>query len=154
MEFKKIVLTTDLSENADAAVPYAVQFAKMSKGTIYLVSILEDVVYYGRMAATEGVIPVEWMEASRNDREMRLKLKAEDLAKKEGVNVIGVMRQGHAANEIIKFAHEEHADCVVISTHGNTGLSHFIFGSVAERVVRMCDCPVLTVRPAKHARPK
>jgi nucleotide-binding universal stress UspA family protein len=152
MEFKKIVLTTDLSENADAAVPYAVQFAKMNKGTIYLLSILEDVVYYGRAAGGEGVLPVEWIEASRIDRQTRVKAKAEELAKKEGINVVGVMRQGHPANEIIQFAHEEHADCVVISTHGHTGLSHFIFGSVAERVVRQCNSPVLTIRPKKHVR--
>jgi universal stress protein A len=152
MEFKKIVLTTDLSENAEAAVPYAVQLAKISRGTIYLLSVVEDMVYYGNPAATEGVFPVEWMVANRRDREVRLKTKAEELSKKEGLKVVDVLRQGHAANEIINFAKDEHADCVVISTHGHTGLSHFIFGSVAERVVRMCDCPVLSVRPAKHVQ--
>jgi len=149
MEFNKIVLTTDLSENAEAAVPYALQLAKIGNGIIYLLSVFEDTVYLNP-PGTEGTFPIDWVIAARQDRERRLKAKAEELSKKTGVKVVDIFRQGHPANEIIKFAKQEHADCVVISTHGHTGLSHFIFGSVAERVVRTCDSPVLTIRP-KHA---
>ncbi len=152
MEFKKIILTTDLSENADAAVPYAVQLAKISNGTIYLMSVMEDMTYYANLLATESMVSVEWLEASRRHYAVRLREKAEKLANESGVKVVDVLRQGHAANEIIDFAKKDHADCVVIATHGRTGLAHFMFGSVAERVVRMCDCPVLSVRPEKHAQ--
>jgi nucleotide-binding universal stress UspA family protein len=52
---------------------------------------------------------------------------------------------GHVANTIVEYAKTIQADLVVMGTHGRTGLAHFIIGSVAERVVRLAPCPVLTV---------
>ncbi|HYF47881.1 MAG TPA: universal stress protein [Planctomycetota bacterium] len=147
ISFKKIVLTTDLSDNANVAAPYAVELAKKWGGQISLVHVVEDVVYYANPAATEGIVPVEWMVANRKDREMQLKLRAEELAKKDGVTVKDVLLQGHAANAVVDYLKKEKADCVVIATHGRTGLSHLIMGSVAERIVRLSPCPVLSIRP-------
>jgi len=52
---------------------------------------------------------------------------------------------GDPATEIVSMAKEEKADLVVLPTHGRTGLSHIFFGSVAEKVVRHAECPVLTL---------
>lgn len=52
---------------------------------------------------------------------------------------------GDPATEIVRLAKEEKADLVVLPTHGRTGLSHVFFGSVAEKVVRHAECPVLTL---------
>jgi len=147
VSFKTIVLTTDLSDNADAAVPYAVELAKKWGGEIRLVHVVEDAVYYANPAATEGMVPVEWMVANRKSREMQLKDLAAKLASKENIAVKDVLLQGHAANVIVDYAKMENADCIVIATHGRTGLSHFLFGSVAERVVRLSLIPVLSIRP-------
>ena len=148
VSFKKIVVTTDLSENADAALPYALELARKWGGELRLVHVLEDVVYYANPAAAEGMVPVEWMVANRKDREAQLRQRAENLAKKENVTVKDVLLQGHAANAIVDYVKTEKADCVVIATHGRTGLTHFLFGSVAERVLRLSPAPVLSVRPA------
>ena len=51
---------------------------------------------------------------------------------------------------IIHAAREGRADLVVMGTHGRSGLSHVLIGSVAERVVQLCSCPVLTVRRPEH----
>ncbi|MCM2333557.1 MAG: universal stress protein, partial [Anaeromyxobacteraceae bacterium] len=56
---------------------------------------------------------------------------------------------GEPAYEIISYAKEKGIDLVVVGTHGRTGLTHALMGSVAERVVRKAPCPVLTVRPPK-----
>ena len=48
---------------------------------------------------------------------------------------------------IVETAEAEHVDLLVMATHGRTGLSHLLIGSVAERVVRTAPCPVLTIRP-------
>jgi len=53
---------------------------------------------------------------------------------------------GDAANEIVGTAADEHADLIVIATHGLTGWRRFMFGSVAEKVVRLAQCPVLTIQ--------
>ena len=56
---------------------------------------------------------------------------------------------GEPAYEIVSYAKEKAVDLVVVGTHGRTGLTHALMGSVAERVVRKAPCPVLTVRPPK-----
>jgi nucleotide-binding universal stress UspA family protein len=60
---------------------------------------------------------------------------------------------GEAADEIIQISEEIKADIIVIATHGQTGWRHLVFGSVAERVVRLAHCPVLTIR-APHEQVK
>ena len=56
--------------------------------------------------------------------------------------VVGVPSQ-----TITETAAAEHVDLIVMATHGRTGFSHLVMGSVAERVVRTAPCPVLTLRP-------
>jgi nucleotide-binding universal stress UspA family protein len=53
---------------------------------------------------------------------------------------------GRPADTIVRLAREYHADLIVMGTHGRTGLEHMVMGSVAEKVVRLAPCPVLTVK--------
>ncbi|HEY3320953.1 MAG TPA: universal stress protein [Planctomycetota bacterium] len=149
IDFKNIVLTTDLSDNAAAAAPYAMEMARRFGGTIHLVSIFDDSLFYASPAAADGtaIDPAEWMSISFQERERTLATLAESLAKEAGVPVKLVLRRGHAATEIVNVAKDVNADCVIIATHGRTGLAHFLFGSVVERIVRFCPCPVLSIRP-------
>ena len=59
-------------------------------------------------------------------------------------------RFGHAVDGITLAAKDFDVDLIVIATHGHTGLKHLLLGSVAERVVRLAPCPVLTVREREH----
>jgi nucleotide-binding universal stress UspA family protein len=56
--------------------------------------------------------------------------------------------QGAVAPEIVDYAKQGDYDLIVIGTHGHTGLKHALLGSVAERVVRLAPCPVLSLRVA------
>jgi nucleotide-binding universal stress UspA family protein len=59
---------------------------------------------------------------------------------------------GDPAHAVVRLAKDENVDMIVIGTHGRTGLSRMLMGSVAEAIVRRAECPVLTYkRPAKHA---
>jgi nucleotide-binding universal stress UspA family protein len=58
---------------------------------------------------------------------------------------------GTAADDIVRVADEEHADLIVIGTHGRTGLMRVLMGSVAESVMRLATCPVLTIKQAQKA---
>ena len=53
---------------------------------------------------------------------------------------------GDPIGEIVRLAEQEHVDMIVMGTHGRTGLSRLLMGSVAEAVVRRADCPVLVVK--------
>ncbi len=54
------------------------------------------------------------------------------------------------AQAIVDYAKETHADVIVVGTHGRSGVSRLLMGSVAETVVRTAPCPVLVVRPREH----
>jgi nucleotide-binding universal stress UspA family protein len=63
------------------------------------------------------------------------------------VEVTRSVNMGVPSQRIVETATAEQVDPIVMATHGRTGLSHLVLGSVAERVVRMAPCPVLTIRP-------
>ena len=146
VQLKTILLTTDFSENAGAAVPYAIELARKFSGCINLVHVFEDSNIAVKLPG-EGAIALDWLSAVRIERKVRLTALAEEIAKTEKVDVVPIFLQGTAASEILNAAKANHADCVVIATHGRTGFAHFLFGSIAERVVQLSPCPVLTVRP-------
>ena len=62
------------------------------------------------------------------------------------------MRWGSPVEAIVDYASEKKIELIVIATHGRTGLSHVLLGSVAERIVREAPCPVLTIRDSRARR--
>jgi nucleotide-binding universal stress UspA family protein len=64
------------------------------------------------------------------------------------VRVAGLLRDGIVPEQIVKVARARHAEMIVMGTHGRTGLSRMLVGSVASRVVTQASCPVMTVRAA------
>jgi nucleotide-binding universal stress UspA family protein len=85
------------------------------------------------------------MDAEKHLRDVREQLVPPD------VKVRTMVGHGTAADEIVAIADREGADLIVISTHGSTGIERLMFGSVTERVVRLANCPVLTVRQKQKA---
>jgi nucleotide-binding universal stress UspA family protein len=69
---------------------------------------------------------------------------------KKGLEVEIIHKVGIPFVEIIRAAKEKKTDLIVMATHGRSGLSHILFGSVAEKVVRKSTCPVLSIRPREH----
>jgi nucleotide-binding universal stress UspA family protein len=149
IQFKTILVTTDLSENANAAIPYAVALARAFGAKIRLLLVLEDNLYIPVDSAM--LPPVQWMIHEHTEMEERLAKLAKELSAREGLAVETVVLHGQPHTEIIKQAQDHQADCIVMATHGRTGFSHLAFGSVAERVVRSSLCPVFTVRPVEKA---
>jgi nucleotide-binding universal stress UspA family protein len=74
---------------------------------------------------------------------------AATLAHLSGDDVIGQVLIGQAPKKIVEYAADHDVDVIVMGTHGRHGIAHLLMGSVAERVVRIAPCPVLTVRAAK-----
>ena len=68
--------------------------------------------------------------------------------KSEGISAKGVTPRGKADEEILKYAEKNNVDLIIMSTHGRSGLARWVFGSVAEKVLRAATCPVMIVRPA------
>lgn len=149
MSFKNLVLTTDLSENAKAATPYAVELAKKFGGSISLVSVFEEPTLAASLSDGLLIGISDWVREAHDQQAKALNEMAETISSTEKVKVVATLLRGNPAAKVIEFAKNHEADCIVIATHGRTGLSHALHGSVAERIVRMSFCPVLSVRPAK-----
>lgn len=140
--FESIVVPTDFSENAKASLPFATALAKQFNGKIKLVHVFEEM----RILGLHGQDVFErFMVGERIARESKLKEIADSLTI-QGIETKYCIVEGYPPTEILSVAKAVNADCIVIATHGRTGLAHTFLGSVAERVVRLSHCPVLTVR--------
>lgn len=144
--FKTILLTTDFSAYSDAAIPYAGELARDFQGKIRLLHVFDDVPLSAGFSP-DVYVPFDWLEAARKERIARLSVLADKIRLDERVEVETNMRDGIARQAILDEAKACQADCIVIATHGRTGIPHFLFGSVAEHIVRLSPCPVMTVRP-------
>lgn len=120
---REILLATDFSESADAAGRIARDYAR-------------------RFGARLHVIHVVWAGADPTPRPLLERIE-EDLGSE--VPVIAVVRSGSPAAQIVKYAEEKGVDLIVVGTHGRTGVTRALLGSVAEQVVRTAPCPVLAV---------
>lgn len=150
---KKILAPTDLSELSRDGVRHALELGAREGAEVIVynvVGIYEAVPYYG---LEDGYVPDETPTVAELADEHRRRLAAflekyfAELAQQVRIRpeiAIGVPYQA-----IVDKAATEKADLIVMSTHGRTGLLHALIGSVAEKVVRLAACPVLTVRPPK-----
>jgi nucleotide-binding universal stress UspA family protein len=147
LEIKTILAPTDFSETSEEAVEVAVEFARRFSAEIVLFHVYQLPAYVfpdGLMpVAPELLQEVERSIASELDR-LTVRIAA------RGVQVSHATSMGPTHTEIVRKAETIKADLVVMGTHGRSGISHALMGSVAEKVVRKAPCPVLTVRPARQ----
>jgi glycine betaine transporter len=140
-----ILVPVDFSTHADQAFGYAKTIAQRFGAKLSLVHVVEDPFVTGAWNA-EMYVPdvaelLEGLIANAEQRLAALKQSAAAL----GLAVDTLVLSGRPAHAIIEHAKEGGFDLIVMGTHGRTGLSHAVIGSVAERVVRKAPCPVLIV---------
>jgi nucleotide-binding universal stress UspA family protein len=99
------------------------------------------------------VSPVKLLEEQRRAAKAELADLAARLAKR-GVKVRTLLREGTPHRAIVDAAKQPGTDLIVMGTHGRTGMSRLLLGSVAELVIRHAPCPVLTVRGGKPRKPR
>ena len=138
MKYDKILFATDFSPASDAALKYATSLARDSGAKLLIVHVEEMPMPYvgGEMYFS----PPEYPNPEIG-RMLEAVIPPDSNVRYEHKLVLGT-----AADDIVRIAGEEHADLIVIGTHGRTGLRHVLMGSVAESVVRGAKCPVVTLR--------
>jgi nucleotide-binding universal stress UspA family protein len=142
---KNILVPTDFSEPSDAALTYGRDLARTFGARLHVLHVVDDLVV---RFATEGSLAMlpELQTQLENDTRARLQalVTDEDRTTLEARAVL--VTSTHAADTIVQYASEHAIDLIITGTHGRRALAHLFLGSVAERVVRMAPCPVLTVR--------
>jgi universal stress protein A len=148
---KKILVTTDLSNHSRAAFEHAFSLGLLYGANISLVHVANDA---PPLAALYGMHGGDQLLHEQIEIAALSKLEefvAKNIGSEKRVKL--VVRTGDPATEIVNVAAEEHADLIVMATHGWTGFKHLVLGSVAETVVRRSTVPVLTVKPPNTDEP-
>jgi nucleotide-binding universal stress UspA family protein len=147
----KILVPVDFSPHAERAFHYAKTLAHRLGATLALLHVVEDPFVTGAWSPEVYVPNVpELLENLISGAERQLATLKESSAAL-GLTAETAVITGRPANAIVEHAKDGGFDLIVMGTHGRTGLSHVVMGSVAERVVRKAPCPVLTMRAAEAA---
>lgn len=141
VSIRRVLFATDFSAPAAHAQQFAEAFAGSFSADLYALSIVDQ----------QPVIPaVEVSGRWVDDEVARARHQLKGCFAARTTPPVLEVRTGKAEQAIIDYAREIGADLIVIGTHGRTGLSHLLLGSVAEKLVRLATCPVLTVHPVDH----
>jgi universal stress protein A len=144
LPLKKILCPTDFSEPSHKGIEAAVEMAKTFQAELILITVITPVPPAGAPGMPTGFMAEEYYKEMQEHSGKALEeIKMEK--SREAVKMKSVVALGNAADEILKRAESEKVDLIVTATHGWTGWRRLIFGSVAEKIVRLAKCPVLTI---------
>jgi nucleotide-binding universal stress UspA family protein len=146
--FSKILAPTDFSDDSNLALRYTVELAQKFSAEVIVVHVDQPL---APVMVSELNPGLDFGTMNRIAEEQRMLALREldrttERVRESGIKSRSLMRVGAPFLEIINAAQSEGADLIVMGTHGRTGLSHVLMGSVAERVVNKAPCPVLTIR--------
>ncbi|WP_096390533.1 universal stress protein [Halopenitus persicus] len=136
--FETIVIATDGSDSVRRAVDVALDLADRFDATVHALYVIDS----GEVESS----PDEVRDDLRDALDSRGREAIETVERDAAVPVETAVREGRPAAEISTYARDVDADVVATGTRGRHGENRFLIGSVAERVVRTCPVPVLTVR--------
>jgi nucleotide-binding universal stress UspA family protein len=141
--FKRILVATDFSPCARLAVDCAAMLAKSLGGQVHVlyVSEIPDGLFGESVALDECFVDADVKEGRIQLERLLAELR------EEGIQADGEVRAGHTPDTIVEEGRPQQYDLLVPGTHGRTGLRRPWMGSVAERVLRASQIPVLSVRP-------
>jgi nucleotide-binding universal stress UspA family protein len=153
-DIRRILVPTDFSPCSEAALEYAIHLAQRLGAELHVLHVWEVPVGIGVDAIHVVALPeggrTSLADFVRGEAEKELGKLMSQLETR-GLSAFAKLVPGEAARQILEAAKD--ADLVVMGTHGRGAVAHFLLGSVAERVVRKSDTPVLTLRVPEQARP-
>ena len=145
---KRILYATDFSPQSDVAFSYASALARRYGAKISAVHVIS-------ISPLQNASPTQAWSAvvAQAVREAQASLALREPGWKEVVHESSI-RRGDTWAELSKVVCEEHIDMIVVGTHGRTGVSKALLGSVAEKIFRHAQCPVLTIGPNVCGEPE
>lgn len=144
--YKKILIATDGSEKNKKAVSYGIEFAKLSGAKLYVVYVVDTAAFASIPMDAGWEMMYELLETEGKAAAQNV----EELAANAGLESESAVLEGHPSHEILEFVKNNNIDLIVMGTLGKTGIDRFLLGSVAEKVTRNSEVPVLVVRSDKN----
>jgi nucleotide-binding universal stress UspA family protein len=147
--FKKIMIATDGSACSKLAADKGIEFARLTRGTVYAVHVLSKAYLSamdGESYSSMGMNPWESIKEEFQKQGQQAVNYVKDRGKMKGVNVESVLLEGNPSEELIRYAEEEKMDIIIVGTIGKTALDRFLLGSVTGNVVRHSKIPVMVIK--------
>ena len=164
--YDNILYPTDGSPGSEAAAAHVRELASAFDATVHVLHVVDSrkgglgtsgALFDGPSQAMSGESPDEGYIGGHENRpdpdevnealsEHTLELLGVSADSADGLDVTTAVETGNPHSVILRYADENDVDLVVMGTHGRTGVERYLLGSVAEKVVRLADVPVVTVR--------
>lgn len=144
LNIRKIIVPVDLNKNTQKLVDYALLIAKQFEAQVMFLHTVEFIVL-GEMALGNPTYD-DYNTKRKEEADNTLKkivINSEDIWK----NCTSKVLMGDTVDEILLCAKDENCDLIIMGSHGKRGLEKILLGSVAERVLKNADCPVLIIKP-------
>lgn len=142
---RRILVPTDFSEPAEAALRYARALAEEFGSTLHLMHVVPEPYIYPWGTEISTMPLVDLLTSSETQAAERLKTLVDDTGALKG-RVKTITAIGTPVDKILQQVADDGIDLVVMGTHGRGAVGHLLLGSVAERIVRRSPVPVLTVK--------
>ena len=142
----RILAPVDFSPSSRAALETAVDLAEHFRAELFVVNVIP---IFSGSTLPDFIPESNYIEERRKDAERRF-ARLRDALEGKGMKVATIIEEGNdVASNIMEVVEREKIDFLVISTHGLTGWRPLVFGSIAEKVVKMVQCSILLLRSAK-----
>lgn len=140
---KTVLVAIDGSPQSNDALDHAI--AEFPDADIVALTVIDPAEAGYAVEGAAPDFPTDWYETAEEDAEVVLD-DAVERADAAGVSIRTASEIGRPSNTIVRFAEEENVDHIVMGSHGRTGMSRILLGSVAETVMRRSSVPVTVVR--------
>ena len=147
-EIKKFLLPIDFSGASIKILQYAIFLAGKYNAKIFIVSVVEYP--YTLSGFPSSRLGSEYEEKMIRIAEKNMASFIEENRDLMPVSLESSILKGHPAEKIISYAEMENFDLIIMGTHGHTSLKKMLIGSVAEKVIKLASCPVLTINTYRH----
>lgn len=147
---KNILVATDFGEAADVALTYGRALAGRFDATLHVLHVADNIYLKAFGAETYAVIAPKLQQDLEEAARKQLDELLIDSDGSGPTTKRAILTSSSPALAIVDYAEEKDIDLIVMGAHGRGPIAHLIMGSVAERVVRLAPCPVLTVRHPEH----
>lgn len=146
VQIRRILVATDFSPTSNLAIRHAAAIADKFDAELHLLYVVVEPLPLPGPGG-KWILPKDVLPGMIKKGEQDLATNVEGLQLDSSRQPLCVVKTGYPIEQILKYIDENQIDLVVMGTQGHRGLSRFLLGSVAEKVLRCATCPVLTVHP-------
>lgn len=149
VKLSQILVPTDFSSTASVALEYAKTLSHALGASLHVLHVVPDPLF-SAMAAGSYIPPPEFYENLERNGRQALEQVLSD-ADRRKFRATLQLTLGFPTEQIVNYAKERRIDLIVMGTHGRGFLTRLLLGSVADKVIRMAPCPVMTIHPTEYS---